>query len=248
VIFSVIGSGTAVPSDRGSPCNHLLAGGLSIAFDLGSGAVRALWRRKIDIRDLDVVALSHFHPDHTADLVPLLFALRNPEFGHGSRLTLVGPVGLSDHLGALESVYGDWIRPPGLELTVRELRQGRMDLGELSLSAAPSGHTEESLAFRVQEGRKSVVCGGDAVACESLVRIAEGADLLVLECSFPEGHSCEGHLTPSEAGGVAARAGARRLVLTHFYPAADASDVLTPARRAFDGEILLARDGLKLEV
>jgi ribonuclease BN (tRNA processing enzyme) len=80
------------------------------------------------------------------------------------------------------------------------------------------------------------------------VELAEGADLLVLECSFPEGAPAEGHMTPGQAAAVAEKAGARRLLLTHFYPAAAASDLMTPARKRYGGDILLARDGMKVEV
>ena len=115
MILTVIGSGTAVPSvERGAPCLHLAAGGRSLVFDLGSGSVRQLWKKGIDVRLIDVLALSHFHPDHTADLVPLLFALANPEFGRDGEMLLVGPAGLTKYVTDLERIYGDWIRPPSL--------------------------------------------------------------------------------------------------------------------------------------
>jgi len=249
LILTVIGSGTAVPSvERGSPCLHLAAGGLSIVFDLGSGSVRQLWKEGIDVRLIDVIALSHFHPDHTADLVPLLFALRNPEFGRDGEMLLAGPSGLGKYVAGLEGIYGDWIRPPGLRLHVREIGPGKMKIGGVTLSAALSGHTDESLAFRVDEGEKSMVYGGDSVVCDSLAGIAAQTDLLVLESSFPEGMLRDGHMTPGDAAGVAAGAEAKKLLLTHFYPAADATDCLTPARRRYDGEIVLAADGLRIEI
>jgi ribonuclease BN (tRNA processing enzyme) len=248
MILTVVGSGTAIPDrERGSPCCHLSTQNCSVVFDLGSGSVRQLWRFGIDVRSIDLLALSHFHPDHTADLVPLLFALRNPEFGCQERLVLAGPVGLVDYFSALEGLYGDWIRPPRLRLDLREVTE-REDFGSLRLSVARTGHTTESIAFRVDDGERAVVYGGDSPESEGLVRLAEGADLLVLECSFPEGAPAEGHMTPGQAAAVAEKAGARCLLLTHFYPAAAASDLMTPARRRYGGDILLARDGMKVEV
>ena len=249
MILTVIGSGTAVPSvERGAPCLHLAAGGRSLVFDLGSGSVRQLWKKGIDVRLIDVLALTHFHPDHTADLVPLLFALANPEFGRDGEMLLVEPAGLTKYVTDLERIYGDWIRPPSLRLHVREIGTGEVEVGGVTLSAALSGHTEGSLAFRVDDKERSMVYGGDSVACDSLVGIAAGADLLVLESSFPEGTRCDGHMTPTEAAGVAAGAEAKKLLLTHFYPAADAADCLTPARGRYGGEILLAADGLRIEI
>jgi ribonuclease BN (tRNA processing enzyme) len=47
---------------------------------------------------------------------------------------------------------------------------------------------------------------------------------------------------------MASRAGVPRLLLTHFYPAADKADLLTPAREHYAGELLLGSDGLTLQV
>jgi ribonuclease BN (tRNA processing enzyme) len=250
VKLTIVGSGTAVPSaERGSPCCYLAVSGEKVVFDLGSGSVRGLWRRGVDVRELDVLALSHFHPDHTADLVPLLFALRNPEFSRRGRLTLVGPKGTRAYLEALEGLYGDWVRPRGYSLEVTEVHRDTVDFTDWRLTAAPTGHTAESVAFRVEEaGGSVVVYGGDSPYGESLVTLASAADLLVLECSFPEERPEEGHLTPSQAALIAARAGARRLVLTHFYPAAEGSDLITPARKHYDGELHLAFDGMEVTI
>lgn len=249
MILTVIGSGTAVPSAvRGSPCCHLSAGGRSIVFDLGSGSVRQLWKAGIDVRAIDSIFFSHFHPDHTADLVPLLFALRNPDFGGGDELVLAGPRGLKAYLESLREVYGDWIQPPGMAVHVLEMDGKRLERGPVTVTAARSGHTAESLAFRAECEEKTVVYGGDSVSCASLVAIAGKADLLVLESSYPEGREGEGHMTPGEAASVAELAAAKKLLLTHFYPAADESDCLTPARSRFRGEVVLAYDGLSMEV
>jgi len=58
----------------------------------------------------------------------------------------------------------------------------------------------------------------------------------------------KGHLTPAEAGRLAAKAGAKRLLLTHFYPPCDEVDVMALAGQEFSGEILRAEDGLSLTV
>lgn len=248
--LTIIGSGTAVPDERrGSPCCHLQAGGRSLIFDLGSGSVRELWRRGIDIRRADMLAISHFHPDHTADLVPFLFALRNPRFGHGGKLAIVGPAGMKNYMEALEGVYGHWIKPEGLDLAVHELPRGSLAFPGWAMKTGPTGHTPESIAFRVESASGRVfVYGGDSPYSEDLVAISAGADLLLLECSFPEGKPERGHLTPSEAGRVAAAAGVRQLVLTHFYPETEGEDLITPAGRHFDGEVTAAFDGLEVEV
>jgi ribonuclease BN (tRNA processing enzyme) len=56
------------------------------------------------------------------------------------------------------------------------------------------------------------------------------------------------HLTPSAAGEVASRAGTRRVVLTHFYPACDGVDMLQQLRKTYAGEAVLAEDGMTLDL
>ena len=87
----------------------------------------------------------------------------------------------------------------------------------------------------------------DTRLCEGIARLAQGVDLLVIEATFLEPEAAlardHGHLTAAQAGSVAAAAGVRRLVLTHFsqrYP--DAAGHLAEARRHFDGEIVVAED------
>ena len=91
-------------------------------------------------------------------------------------------------------------------------------------------------------GRVVAVCG-DTAPCEAAVELARGADLLVHEATF--GHSRRemaaerGHSTAAQAAEIARRAGARRLVLTHFsarYQAEGAEtveDLLAEARAIF---------------
>jgi ribonuclease Z len=89
--------------------------------------------------------------------------------------------------------------------------------------------------------------------CAGARSLAEGADLLVSEATFGADQAAlaklAGHLTAAEAGRLAAVAGARRLVLTHFsqrYP--DAGPLLDEAAAAFGGEVVAARDLLRVPV
>jgi ribonuclease BN (tRNA processing enzyme) len=70
--------------------------------------------------------------------------------------------------------------------------------------------------------------------------------MLVSECAAPESAKIPGHLTPSEAGRIAAMAGVKKLVLTHFYPECDRNDMITPCGKEFDGPIILAEDMMHL--
>ncbi len=87
----------------------------------------------------------------------------------------------------------------------------------------------------------------DTAWCDGALALADGADLLVCEATFgaADAHlaAAYGHLTATEAGRLAARAGARRLVLTHFsqrYP--DVGHLLEEAQAQFAGEVVAASD------
>jgi ribonuclease BN (tRNA processing enzyme) len=56
------------------------------------------------------------------------------------------------------------------------------------------------------------------------------------------------HLTPVQAGAVAAEAGARCLILTHLDPSADSLRFEELARTTFAGRLVVAEDGLSVDV
>lgn len=102
-------------------------------------------------------------------------------------------------------------------------------------------------------GRR-VVYTGDTRPTDSVVEAAVGADLLIHDGTFGSEHVERAvetaHSTAAEAGSVAARADATRLVLTHISSryAGDASVLGREARDAFDGEVQVAHDGLEIEI
>jgi ribonuclease BN (tRNA processing enzyme) len=76
---------------------------------------------------------------------------------------------------------------------------------------------------------------------------AAGCDLLLAECSLPDGMAIGGHLTPRQAGAIAARARTRRLVLTHFYPPVESVDIAAEVAELYAGPLVLATDGWSIE-
>ena len=83
---------------------------------------------------------------------------------------------------------------------------------------------------------------------ENLVALAKNVDVLICESSLPAGLKVIGHLIPAEAGEMAGSAGAKRLLLTHFYPPCDSVDVVAEAAETFSGEIVRAEDLMVLRV
>jgi ribonuclease BN (tRNA processing enzyme) len=247
----VIGSGTGVPSvRRGSPCLAVKTDGRLLVMDLGAGSLRALLRYGLNFSAIDLLALTHLHPDHVGDMVPFLFAMRySLGYTRTEPFRLLAARGFARFHDRLKEAFAGWVEPPPGLMDLKELApEGPDELrdGDLVIKSAPTNHTEGSLAYRVEAEGRSLVYSGDTDVSDSLVDLAREADLLVLEASNP--FKVQGHLTPVEAGRLAARAGARRLLLTHFYPPCDEVDVVAQASQEFKGEVLRAEDGLSLTV
>ena len=251
---TVLGSGTCVPSLKRSSCSLLMeTGAHKMVFDVGPGTMRRLLEADVEIFDVDFIFLSHFHPDHTGELVPFLFSNK---YADGNRrqkpLTLVGGKGIRNLFSALQGIYGKWIALEAGMMNIIELDKGAFDsyaFEGFSVESAPVAHSPESIAYRITTtDNRSVVYSGDTDFTENLIRLALNADLLICESAFPELLKTEGHLTPSRAGKIAATARVRKLVLTHLYPECDDVDIKKECRQSYSGPIIIAEDLMKVEV
>jgi ribonuclease BN (tRNA processing enzyme) len=250
----IVGSGTTVPlAERASPSIALFIDRVFILLDIGPGTVRQLAIAGLTHEDIDYVAISHLHPDHTADLIHLIFATRHPPVLKKRKpFTIIGPKGFSRFLDLLKRPYGTWLDLPAGLMEIEELNTSKSDRREFkgfTLLSAPARHTAQSIGFRIEDSSgRSVVYSGDTGYCEEILELAKDAELLILESSFPDGQGKEGHLTPSQAGEIATRAGAAKLVLTHFYPECLRSDIEGQCRKTYQGELILATDLMHISV
>ena len=250
IIF--LGTGTGVPSARrASPGLAVITGGVIFLVDGGAGTLRQLAKAGISYNDLDFILYTHFHPDHVGDLVSYLFATRyRPGFTRTTPAHILGPRGLLDLYDNLGRVFGHWIEPPEQLVLFEELPIGKeheFHCGQVRVRSAPMVHTPHSLGYRLTEpGGKTVAVTGDTDYGTLLLKLAGDADLLVTECSFPEGEKVDGHLTPGLAGRAAREAHVKALALTHFYPDTDGHDLLGQAQKEFFGPITLAEDLMSL--
>jgi ribonuclease BN (tRNA processing enzyme) len=146
---------------------------------------------------------------------------------------------------ALAQGYGAWLLDPGFPILIMDVQPGEpfpLD-AELTLESFPVPHTAESVALGLTAPEGRLVYTGDTGPSPELARWAKGCELLLAECSLPEGLAIDIHLTPEQAGDLAQEAGARRLVLTHFYPPVENSDPARAAASRFTGPVTAAVDG-----
>lgn len=250
--LTTVGTGTVVPSaERSSPAHLVQSGDVTLLMDCGAGTIHRLARFGLPWQGITHVGITHYHHDHLGELGALLYAFMWGQLPPRKEpLVLLGPAGFRAKLQAIAAAYGGWVTAPGFPLEVIEVAPGP-DLAlvrGVTLDVCRVPHTDDSLAFAVATPDGRLVYTGDTGPSEALGDWARGCDLLLAECSLPEAMALDLHLTPRQAGELAARAGAKRLVLTHLYPPVEAVDLAGEVARAYAGPVTVARDGERFAI
>jgi len=248
VDLTVLGCAGTFPSPD-SPCSSYLVehDGFRLVLDLGAGAVGAL-QRHVGLLDVDAVYLSHLHADHCIDLVAYSYARRYHPDGPAPPLPVYGPAGTAARIcAAFETAPRDRLRDV---FDFREVPVGEQSIGPFSVRSARSNHPVECHALRVEAGGRSLTYSGDTGVCDRLVELARDTDLFLCEASWTDraDNPRDVHLSGREAGEHAARAGARRLMVTHLVAWTDVPTLLAEAAAAFGGEVERAVCGTTVTV
>jgi len=249
--ITILGSGTCIPSLKRSSCAALIRGkSIHILLDAGPGTMGQLLKMGIQINDIDMILLSHFHLDHCAEIAPFLFATKYPGFKRKKKLTLVGGTGVKTLFEKLNNAYDNILDIPEDYFQIMELNEkGSLDLNleGIQLDYTSVHHKTESRAFRLTDQTGfSVVYSGDTDYSNNLIDLSRESDILICESALPDGQKVPGHLTPSLAGDIAAKANVKKLVLTHFYPECDDVNIKAQCQKTFKGPVILAQDLLNL--
>jgi ribonuclease BN (tRNA processing enzyme) len=258
----VLGSGGAIPGRRAPSAYLVRQGRERILVDAGASALERLVEVEVSARDLDLIALTHGHLDHTGGLAPVLFGAWMD--GREHAVSVAGPAGNDRHPGLdeiCERLFGEagawrYLRDFtgfGLDLRIVPLDRTAGDpplwSGDaLTVRAVPVPHgSMPTVAYRVDGPHGSVCFSGDIGGQDDgLVELARGADVLVHDQAIahrtadPKGN----HPLPEETAANAARAGVGHLVLSHLTPDSEnhLDEVLARVRGAFPGEVTVAAD------
>jgi len=250
--LTTVGSGTASPSPSRVNAGHLVAAGeVRLLLDCGSGVVHRMASLGLDWYGITHLALTHFHPDHTLDLITLFYAWKYGTLPPRSApLQLIGPPGTAALVARFAEIYGGAVAAPSWPLEVRELPpDSGLDLGggtRLDTLAVP--HCAESVAYSIQRGGRRIVYTGDTGESDALGDWAHGCDVLLAECSLPDAMAIPAHLTPARCAALAARAAPGRLALTHFYTVVEGEDIRGAIALRYGGPVTLTWDGWFTEI
>ena len=254
ISFEVLGFAGAAPL-QGACSSYLVSDGTtSVLLDCGPGTLERLWRRG-HIAGLDAIVVSHMHADHVLDLVLLAGELVQSMF-EGRRPKLFVPQGHGQSvLARLDSALAGEPKGKTRFDGVFEVHgyqaDERLSVGALSFTFAPTEHAQPCFATRITDGRRVIVYGADGGPSDALVDLARDADLLVLEATYlddEQAASAQGHMTAGQAGELAARAHASRLLLTHTIAGTPEADLLGLAAQSYAGPVALAREGYRYEI
>lgn len=214
----LLGVGTAVP-DTDRENTHMVweaPGGL-LLIDAGGSTYQRLLRAALDPLKLAGIFLTHSHADHINGIPALLFQLSLagfrgslPIYGNAPTLELMQRVLVAFQLEQYQAMV-DWrVVQGGDTVPVGD--------GSYSLRVADTVHPRPCLALRFDDpiSKRALVYSADTEPCPAVQELAAGAHILIHEATVAK--PLGGHSTPRQAGEVAAKAGAKKLVLVHFSP------------------------------
>ena len=247
--FTVLGSSGTYPTPSNPASSYLVeTGATAIWCDAGSGGFQAL-ASVIDPTDVDAILISHRHPDHCVDLFAAFHAftyrpepvLGVPLFAHRSVI---------DHVLGFLDADDDHIIHSTFEFNQVEA-DSRWTVGDVAITAVEMDHSVPTLGFEFEcEGRRMFYTA-DTGANGTWVDRVGGVDLLVSEASFQGDAGDAGyrqHLTAAQAGQIASRVEATKLILTHIPPHLDPLTSVREAETTHTGTVTAAVPGATYEV
>ncbi len=254
VQLTVLGKSPAMPDANGATSGYLVDDeGFTLLLDCGSGVFSKL-RAVCSPTDVDAVLITHLHPDHLLDLIPYAHALAYWYAPTGVRPRLLAPPGAREVFARLGEIlsFGSLLEEAFL---VEEYDPAtELAVGPFAARFAEVPHFIPAWACDLATRERRFTFGADCAPNEAIIELARDTDLLMLESTEgpePEHHppgSVRGHMSAREAGELAHRAGARRLVLTHYSDQLDAAVLRMEAEVGFGGRVDLAVEGARYEL
>lgn len=244
--LTVLGAGPAYTDREGSSgaCYLVSHGRTNLLLDLGQGSFPRIFPN-VRPEDLDAVVVSHLHPDHFIDLVPLRHYLRY-ELEPRRRVRVLGPSGLGGRIDALHASPG--FSAEGLDLAV--LGERTHAVGTLVVEGRLVTHMDESYAIRVSPagGGPGLVYSGDCGRAEDIAPLVRPGDTILSEASFGPGPVPQGaiHIDGPAVGRLAASTGAARALLTHLQMGHDPDATVAACRAVYPGPVEMVWPGSRV--
>ncbi|TRZ57970.1 MAG: MBL fold metallo-hydrolase [Rhodocyclaceae bacterium] len=235
---------------RKNPSTLLLINDVPYVVDCAYGTSRQLLRAGVSLNSLRYIFITHHHSDHNLEYGPLIYNAWVT--GLATPVDVFGPPTMKEMTKAfldymkhdIDVRVGDEGRVDLRNLPIiHEFDKPGvlMQNGDVKVTATRVRHPPitQSYAFRFDTNDCSIVISGDTTYSPELIEFAQGADILVHEVLYLPGlesllqripnaatmreHQLASHTVTEDVGKVAAAAGVRTLVLSHFVPGDDPS-------------------------
>ncbi|MHC4870927.1 MAG: MBL fold metallo-hydrolase [Planctomycetota bacterium] len=269
--LTILGSGAVRPDlEHWGPSQVVDVAGERLLFDCGRGASMRMEQANIPLQSIDRVFFTHHHYDHNCDFA--YFFLTSWLFGRSKPLEIIGPKGTVKFCdGLLKYAYEDDIasrrghgmfNSDGEKWLAKDIIENDLCLNyeKYKIKITHTKHKGphiDNLVFRIEHEDKSMVIVGDTTVNDNLKKFAQGADLMIHECSFPEKvfkDECwqDFHTNPAELGTWAKEAGIKKLAVRHFClrpGVVELEDLISEVKGTFGEEnLIVGKDLLEIEV
>jgi len=263
---------------RSNPSTLILINDVPYIIDCGHGTTRQLILAGVAVNRLRYIFITHHHSDHNLELGALFYQAWVT--GLPANVDVYGPAGLQKMVDDFFSyqrfdietrIVDEGRTDPSKMVRAHEFTKPGVVLenADVKISACRVRHPpiEQSYAYRFDAKDRSIVISGDTAYSPELAELAKGADVLVHEVMYLPGiealvkrlpnatrlreHLMVSHTLPADVGRIAAQAGVKTLVLSHFVPGDDATITdaqwLEDVRKEFKGTIIVGRDLMEIQ-
>lgn len=237
--LTIIGPWGGFPKVNEASAGYLLEhDGFHLLIDCGSAILSKL-QQFIKPANLDACIISHYHPDHNADIGVLQHALLIDMYVTGEKKTLPIYGHNLDQTSFEELTYKD--QTIGIAYNPEQLLQ----IGPFSIKFLRTKHSVPCFAFRIEADGKSLVFTADSAYQDAFIEFAKGTDLFLSECNFYGNMDASnaGHMNSYDVAKLAKAAEVKKLILTHLPHFGNLQQLIYEVGEYYKGPVQLAELG-----
>lgn len=240
--LTVIGHWGGYPKMGEASSGYLLEHkGFKLLVDCGSAVLSQL-QYYLKPTELDAVIVSHYHPDHVADIGVLQHALLIGKYTEGFSGNIPIYAHQEDQAGFTALTY------KSITTGVAYTGDEPLHIGPFQIEFIKTIHPVPCYAMRIKAGSKTLIYTADTAYFPELVDFSQAGDVLLCESNYYKDmkKSAFNHMTSDQAGQLAQLANAKKLVLTHLPHFGDYEQLMSEAKEEYSGDTILASSGLTL--
>ena len=279
IVFLGTKGGPRVGNGASNPANLVVVNDTPYLIDCGMGVSHQLVAAGVPIPSLKYIFISHHHSDHNLEYGNVFYNAWAA--GLSTPIHSFGPKGIEAMTKAywelnkfdVETRIDDEGRPdPRPLLIAKDIDADGVVLktSDVTVTAFRTPHPPimDNFAYKFETPDGVIVFSSDTCYNPKLAEFAEGADVLVHECLYVPAvdrlvlktkngatlkkHLMASHTTTEDVGRIAAAAGVKTLVLSHFVPGDDPTvtddDWTRDVKKNYSGRIIVAKDLMELKL